>query len=78
MNYQYRLAGPQRKRAMARYRRRFKSNLYEAALKGKSNSYANGLKGDAMAICGHPDCKLSHRRHAEAAKTFLWHMAQAD
>lgn len=76
--YQQRLARSQSDRAVARYHRRYRNGLYDAAIKGKSSRYANALLDEAMALCGHPGYRLSHRHWGEEAKEFLWHFAQND
>jgi len=57
--------------AMQRYHARFNNVAYIAATEGKSVQYANALIDEAMAICGHPYYKLSHRRWAAEAQDFL-------
>lgn len=78
MLYQRGLACLQTKRAMNRYHRQHHSNLFDAAIKDKSNGYANALIDEAMALCGHPWYKLSHRRWGEKAKEYLWWFVQQD
>ena len=53
------------------YQKYYDNVLYQVAIKGKSNRYANALIDDAFAICGDPFYQMSRRRYGEAAQAFL-------
>ena len=59
--------------AMDKYNRCYHNPSYMAATHGKSVQYANALTDEALALCGHPRYKLSHRRWSDEA---LAHLAQ--
>lgn len=57
--------------SLARYNARFDNRLYSAATAGKSNTYANALIDEALAICGNPYYKISRRAWSAKAREFL-------
>jgi hypothetical protein len=76
MLVQEQLARTQSKMAMLRYHSRFDNERYRTATDGKSVQYANALIDEALAICGHPWYRLSHRHWAAEAEGFLKRFGQ--
>jgi hypothetical protein len=60
MEKQQYIANIQERHAMEFYHSRYVNRVYQIAIQGKNNRYANKLLDDAMAICGSPYYKLSH------------------
>ncbi len=71
MLIQEEIARRQKAVAMRRYHRRYVNTVYRGATDRKSVEYANALIDEALAICGHPQYKLSRRWWAEPALAFL-------
>ena len=65
------MADKQRVLSQARYNLAFSAELYDRATTGKSTVWACALQDDAMALCGSPYHKLSHRQWGNAALDFL-------
>lgn len=61
------LAGQQVKSAMEKYHKRYDNNSYIKATEGLGVQYANKLIDDCMALCGHPNYKLSHIKWSQDA-----------
>ena len=53
------------------YNEHFDPELYTAAVRGRTVEYGNALIDEAMALCGHPQYKLSDRIWPPEARTFL-------
>jgi len=53
------------------YHAHFDNDAYRRAVEGKSVAQANALTDEALALCGHPYYKLSRRRWARPAQSFL-------
>jgi len=53
------------------YNAHYDNHLYNKAIANKSPEYGCALQDDAMALCGSPYFKLSHRRWSPAASEFL-------
>jgi hypothetical protein len=65
------IAQCQAQQAMKRYHSRYDNHAFIRATQGKTSMYANALIDEAMAICGHPYYRLSHRHWSGEAQEFL-------
>lgn len=70
-NWQTTAADNRHAEATAFYNRRYNNHVYQIATQGKSIKLANALLDDAMALCGSPFYKISHRAWSETARDFL-------
>jgi hypothetical protein len=68
---QDKIAEAQTRKAMTRYHAYYDNDAFRHATHGKTSVYANALIDEAMAICGHPYYRLSHRHWAGEAQEFL-------
>lgn len=63
--------------ANEKYSAYFDNDLYIRAIENRQPRYANALLDEALALCGNPYYKLSHRHWSEEAVAFLerfrWH-----
>ena len=64
--------------AFARYNGLYDNNLYTRATTGRTVVYSNALIDQALAICGHPNYRVSFRHWGKDALAFLANFAQEE